>query len=476
MFRLTRKNSAGTLTALAVAPRRHEPETVMSTTRRHFLRCAAIGAATTAACRSAAPLQSPAVAADPGQNACAEPERESDDAGSEGSLATKQEFPELVGFCDGVPPIAEAEYTERLAAARKQAHDRGYDGVLLEAGVSTLYFTGVRWSQSERPMVLWVPVDGDVVWLPPAFEEGTLRERLPASALVRTWHEHEGPYQHVAALLRESGRRRAKVAVDTAVRSYVLHGLTRASRGTQFDPASGVVEACRMRKSHSELALLRRANEATQAALKAAATRLTEGMTQSEFRGLIDAAQQAAGLRGIWALVLFGPNAAFPHGTAQDRSATPGELILVDTGGSLHGYQSDITRTWAFGSVADELRQAWDTVRAAQDAGLAKMRPGLRCADADAAAREVMAAAGHGSGYERFTHRLGHGIGMQGHEEPYMVRDNDQVLAAGMTMSNEPGIYVPGSFGVRLEDIVAITDDGHEVFGVRPPSLDQPFG
>ncbi|TPV92284.1 MAG: aminopeptidase P family protein [Myxococcales bacterium FL481] len=447
----------------------------MFTTRRDFLWWSTAVAAATAACRRQTAPPPVAVTAPPDDESAAlrpggakTPSLEPDSAAPA--------FPELAGFCDGVPPIGDAELGSRVENARRQARDRGYDGVLLEAGVSMRYFTGVRLWLSERPVLLWIPVAGDVVWVPPAFEEGSLRERLPSGATVRGWQEHEGPYGHAAGLVRDTGARRGKVALDPVVRSFVSHGLAQASPGTVFDPAAGVVEACRMRKSPTELAIMRRANEATQASLRAAAGRLTEGMTQSEFRRIVRAAQTAAGLTDLWALVLFGPNAAFPHGTEQDRAATRGELILVDTGGELHGYQSDITRSWALGSVRDELRRAWETVRAAQDAALTKMRPGARCSEADAAARSVLAAAGYGADYERLTHRLGHGIGMQIHEHPYMVRGNDQVLAPGMTMSNEPGIYVPGSFGVRLEDIVAITEDGHEVFGRRAPSFEVPFG
>jgi Xaa-Pro dipeptidase len=169
----------------------------------------------------------------------------------------------------------------------------------------------------------------------------------------------------------------------------------------------------------------------------------------------------------VWALVLFGENAAFAHGTGKERTLAKGDMVLIDTGGSLHGYCSDITRTWACGSASDEARRAWDTVLAAQAAAFEQLRPGVACEAVDAAARKVITDAGYGEGYTSFWHRLGHGIGLQGHEHPYLVPGNARLLRPGMTMSNEPGIYVRGAFGVRIEDIIAITEDGHRVFGEK---------
>ncbi|MEX1367619.1 MAG: M24 family metallopeptidase, partial [Nannocystaceae bacterium] len=184
----------------------------------------------------------------------------------------------------------------------------------------------------------------------------------------------------------------------------------------------------------------------------------------------------AAGLSDVWVLALFGPAASFPHGTAQDRALAPGDVVLVDTGGSLHGYRSDISRTWVHGRASAEVRRAFDTVVAAQRAALRRIAPGTACGEVDAAARSVIEGQGFGRDYERFTHRLGHGIGLEVHEHPYLVRGSSRVLAPGMTMSNEPGIYVPGRFGIRIEDIVAVTADGHEVFGPMVRDLGAPLG
>jgi Xaa-Pro dipeptidase len=393
--------------------------------------------------------------------------------------AAPRRFAALDGFCARAAPIGAAERESRQERARKLLRDGGLDALVAEAGPSMQYFAGEAWQRSERPLLLVLPVRGEAFFVGPAFEEGRLREKLVGRGELRAWQEHEDPYALAVAGLRERvGRAGARVALEPTIRHFIAGGLARAGHGIAFEDGSGVVDGCRMVKSAAELALLRRANEATKVALRAAAAEMSAGMSEDDLRELVQGAQEAAGLTSIWALVLFGPNAAFPHGTAERRPLAEGDLILVDTGGDLHGYQSDITRTWslAAGAVSPEKRRAFDTVLRAQEAALAAIRPGARCGDVDAAARRVIGGAGFGGDYQRFTHRLGHGIGLEGHEQPYLVRGNDRRLEPGMTMSNEPGIYIPGQFGIRIEDIVMVTGSGAEVFGPRVRSLDAPFG
>lgn len=385
-------------------------------------------------------------------------------------------FAELNGFCDGVPEVSDDEYAERQERARALARENGYDAIVVEAGVNLGYLTGVRWGQSERALLMLLPVKGEPVWIGPAFEDGTLRERMGSDGELHGWHEHESPYRHLADALKSRGIPRGRVGVDPDARLFVFDGMRREISKAKFESAPSVFAGCRMSKTDAELARLRRANEATKAALKLASRFVEPGMTEAEVSALVREAQMAAGLEQIWVLALTGPNAAFPHGTRNGRKLAEGDLVLVDTGGALHGYRSDITRTWAVGKPSDEQRKAWDTVLAAQTAGVNAIRPGVKCADVDAAARKVITDAGYGADYEKFTHRLGHGIGLQVHEEPYLVRGNELELAPRMTFSDEPGIYIRGSLGVRIEDIVAVTNDGAEVFGPRPVSLDDPFG
>lgn len=390
--------------------------------------------------------------------------------------ATDDPWAVLAGFCDGVAaPDADerAGHRERLARA---LHDAGHVALVAEPGATMMHLGGAQWGRSERPFLMVLPRTGAPWWVVPAFEERTAREQL-GDAVVRPWQEHESPYAIAAAGLAEAGLTAGTVAVEPQLRHFIVEGLRAALGAGRVVDGAAVVEATRMRKQPAELARLRRANEATKAALRlVATTAVREGMRQSELAEHVRLAQERAGLSDVWVLALFGPNAAFPHGTASDRELHEGDLVLVDTGGSLHGYRSDITRTWALGRPPAAARRAWEVVARAQRAAIAAIRPGVACGDVDAAARAVVEAAGFGSGYQRFTHRLGHGIGLEVHEHPYLVPGSTRILEPGMTMSDEPGIYEPDAFGVRLEDIVAVTDDGCEVFGPQVESLAQPFG
>jgi Xaa-Pro dipeptidase len=386
-------------------------------------------------------------------------------------------YAQLAGACEGVPAIARAEYEARIEQVRARLHQLQLAAVIVEAGPDMLWLGGPRWGRSERALLLVVPARGEARLIGPAFEAGTLKARASGlSFALDPWEEHEDPHALALAAITD---RRAPIAVGSDTRGFVIEGLRRLAPGRGWRPSTAVIEPLRRRKSPAELALLRRANEVTKRAIAAAATRLREGMHEHEFADEMSAALRAAGLTDTWVLPLFGPNAAFPHGTPEGRSLTDGDLVLVDTGGFLHGYASDITRTWAFGDPAAidaRRRAAWDAVRAAQAAALATIRPGVRCAEVDAAARAVIEAAGFDGGHGHFTHRLGHGIGMQVHEPPYLVRDGQHRLEPGNTMSDEPGLYLPGEFGIRLEDIVVVTEHGAEVFGPLAESLDRPFG
>lgn len=392
-------------------------------------------------------------------------------AGSTGGV-DPEAFAELRGFCDGVEPPSAGEHAQNRAAVQTRLRATGSAALVVEPGPAMSYLAGVQWGKSERPFVLVLPAEGEPTFVIPAFEARTAAEQL-GDMQVALWQEHEDPW---AAVARRLGSGHGTIACDGAMRAFLVEGLRGAVARRRVVDGTGVLAASRMRKSALELTRLRRANEATKAALRLAAGQVRPGMRQSEVAALVRAAQIEAGLQDVWVLALAGPAAAFPHGTREDRVIGDGELVLVDTGGALHGYRSDITRTWAVGTASAEARRAWDTVHAAQDAALAEIRPGARCGDVDAAAREVIAAAGWGEGYAALTHRLGHGIGLEVHEDPYLVPGSDRVLAEGMTMSDEPGIYVAGRFGVRLEDIVAVTADGAEVFGPRATSLHAPFG
>lgn len=384
-----------------------------------------------------------------------------------------ERFAGLVGLCDGAVPCGDdvrRAAAERIVTGLEAA---GKSALVIEAGASMRWLTGVRWGLSERPLLFVLPVRGRPLWVGPAFEEARIHEGAGEGADVRTWQEHESPYDVVAGALGER-QLDGPVEVDPFVRLFVAQGL---GRHLQVDGGGQVLTSVRRVKQPAELALMRQANEATKVALRAASEHIGEGMDDPAVRAVIREALETAGLTSVWVLGLCGPNAAFPHGTKHSHRLGPSDLVLVDCGGSLHGYQSDITRTWAAaGTPGDEVRRAFDAVLAAQTAGLKRFRAGVRCGEVDAAARASLTAAGFGEGYARFTHRLGHGIGVQGHEEPYLVQGSDVVLAPGMTTSVEPGVYVPGAYGIRIEDIAAVTRGEPDIFGPRVQSLEAPFG
>ncbi|MEM7675308.1 MAG: Xaa-Pro peptidase family protein [Myxococcota bacterium] len=374
----------------------------------------------------------------------------------------------MAGFCDGVPPLGKDDFAGHVARIQGSLRRRNIGALVVEPGPTMFYLSGVRWSPSERAFLLVVPDEGSPWWVCPAFEAGRAAERAGRQADLRLWQEHEDPFALVA-----KGLGKKSVAVDPGFRAFMGERLKTAV-GRELDSGRQLVRDARVVKGPRELALLERANLATKAALAAVHQHTQVGMRESQLRRLIVEAQRAAGLSRVWALVLFGPNAAFPHGTGKERTLAKGDFVLVDTGGQLHGYCSDITRTWPVGTVPSAARKAFDTVLTAQRKAFESIEPGIPCSQVDAAARSTIEKAGFGPGYEVFTHRLGHGIGLMGHEDPYLVRGNDLVLKPGMTMSNEPGIYLPDEFGVRIEDIFVVTENSYRVFGPRVPSFDMP--
>jgi Xaa-Pro dipeptidase len=381
-------------------------------------------------------------------------------------------FVALHGACDGITPADAAEYAQHREAARVRMREQDVAALIAEPGAGLEWLGGPRWHRSERPLLVVLPRDGEPKLLAPAFEKRTVSERVKDVELV-LWREHEDPF----ATLRNavSGLDRARLALEPSMRRFVVEGIARAWPKATIVPGDPVLGPCRIRKSPAELARLRRANEVTQRAIAAASAQVRVGTKQEEVAALVDAALTAAGLDDAWTLALVGPNASFPHGTGASRTVAAGDVVLVDTGAALHGYRSDISRTWVVGDPSEAIVRAWSAVAAAQKAALATIRPGVQARAVDAAAREVILEAGYGPDDRYFTHRLGHGIGLEVHEPPYLVGGNELVLEPGMTMSDEPGIYVPDAFGIRLEDIVAVTDTGAEVFGALSGPVRDPF-
>jgi len=399
-------------------------------------------------------------------------------AGNDGS-ALPAAFSGLKPLGARVLPITADEFKGRLQNAQKLMAEQTpkYDALFVAPGTSLYYFTGIRWGISERLLALVLPRTGDPIVVVPGFEEGRMRERLHLAAEVRAWQEDESPTKIAAAALADRGIRTGRIGVEeTALFTFFDH-LRAAAPGFECVSADPVTIACRGRKSAHELELMRLACEATFDVFRAVFASLKEGMSQEDIGKLVEDGFSKMGLRG-GALVLLGASAALPHGTIKPQKLKDGDVVLIDGGCTVEGYESDVTRTGIFGKAPEKVARVYEIVRKAQDAALDAARTGRLSGTVDDAARKVITDAGYGPDYKFFTHRLGHGIGLDGHEHPYLVRGSKTVLEPGMTFSNEPGIYIPGEFGMRCEDDMVIVADGPaqlltQGFAV---SLEKPLG
>jgi Xaa-Pro dipeptidase len=384
-------------------------------------------------------------------------------------------------------PITLAEREQRLDRARTLMHQNKIDAILITTGTSLTYFTGLRWSQSERLFAWVLPASGAPFIVCPVFEEGRVRERmdakpatLPAASTTRvyTWNEDEDPYKLVAKALKESGLTTCRIGIEERTQFVFADGIAHASPTLTTTSATPITLGCRGIKTAAELALMQLANDITLSVYEAAYKSAQPGMTNRQFTQLIDLAYARCGVTGE-ASCQVGEYSALPHGSLNPQTIREEEIILIDDGCFVEGYQSDISRTFVLGNAAspklDKQRKVFDIVHQAQSAALAAARPGVPCQDIDAAARAVITNAGYGPDYKHFTHRVGHGIGMDMHEWPYLVRGNATPLATGMCFSDEPGIYIAGEFGVRLEDDWHVTEDGGKMFTPQSPSLEHPF-
>ena len=366
----------------------------------------------------------------------------------------------LQPMTDGVSPITVEERKARLARAQALMAAEGMDALVLASGTSLAYFTGAEWGTSERFFGAVLTREGDPAWVTPAFEKGRALEQVHIGADVRAWEEDEPPYALLAGILRDRKAASGVVGIEETMPFVFADGLACALPAARPVSGTPVTAGCRVIKDAHELALMRRANEITLRAHRAVFASLEEGTTQGDASRWCGEAHKRLGITG-GSLVLFGKDAAFPHGTTRPQPLRAGDVVLIDGGGRLHGYASDITRTGVFGAPpSDRQRRIWDVVRQAQEAAFRAARPGALAQSVDAAARKVIEDAGFGPGYRYFTHRVGHGIGMDGHEWTYLVRGNATPLRAGMCFSDEPGIYIPGELGIRHEDVITITADG----------------
>ncbi|BBF80600.1 M24 family metallopeptidase [Asticcacaulis excentricus] len=382
----------------------------------------------------------------------------------------------LPNLAAGAKPISVAERQARIARLQEQMQRQKIAGLLVEGGTSLTYFTGLRWGRSERVTAALIPAKGQTVIVTPYFEESRTRETLEIPADVRTWNEDESPYALIAGALKDRGAASGTLAVEGTTRYFIIDGLKQQGA---FAVVSGeaLVAACRRIKSPAELALMQTANDITLAALRHVHANIKVGMASRDIAALMNDATRALGGAPEFALTLLNEASAYPHGTKTPQTVREGSVILMDCGCALLDYESDITRTWVYGEATARQRKVWDTVRRGQEIVLETAKIGVPVAKLDAAVRAFYDKEGWGPGFTLpgLSHRAGHGIGMDGHEAPYLVGNDATPLEAGMCFSDEPGIYIPGEFGVRLEDCWYMTPTGPKLFSPLARSLEDPI-
>ena len=377
------------------------------------------------------------------------------------------------------PPISQAERQQRIAKARQLMQQNGIGSIVVESGSSLDYLTGVQWHRSERLTAAVIPVEGDPIIVTPFFESPSVKETLAIPAEIRTWNEDEEPLRLVADFLRERGVAGAPVAFEETDRYFIFDRLEQQLPELKATSAHSVVRALRLIKSPAELALMQTANDITLQAMKHVGERARLGMTPADYGAAIDAATSALGGNPEFSLVLIDEAAAQPHGSRKPQITKRGSVVLFDCGCTVHGYQSDISRTFVYGAPPTaEQRKVWNQVHEGQQIAIRAAKIGVPVGTIDDAVRAAYTSWGYGPGYKLpgLSHRTGHGIGMDGHEPAYLVHGDQTSLEPGMCFSDEPGIYIPGKFGVRLEDCWYMTANGPKFFSEPPPSIDRPFG
>ena len=374
-------------------------------------------------------------------------------------------------------PIDATERRARIDKLQGLMQAQGIAALLVESGSTLDYFTGIQWWTSERVTAAVLPAKGAAIIVTPAFEEPSIRETLQIEADVRPWNEHENPEALIVQALKDRGFASGGIAIEPDVRFFIVDALKAQGAAYELISGQGLVNACRQIKSPAELALMQVANDITLTALRQVHAAIHPGMTSHDISALMDQATVALGGAPEFSMVLLNEASAYPHGSKQKQTVREGSVILMDCGCSVHGYESDISRSWVYGASYAKQRQVWETVRRGQEIALETARIGVPVGRIDDAVRAFYEKAGWGPGYRLpgLPHRTGHGIGMDGHESPYLVHSDLTPLAAGMCFSDEPGLYIPGEFGIRLEDCWHMTEAGPKLFTPLAKSIDDPI-
>jgi Xaa-Pro dipeptidase len=393
------------------------------------------------------------------------------------ALALSTETTGLVPLTGGAKPISVEERRGRLAKVQALMQAQRIAALLVEPSSTLEYFTGVRWRRSERTTAAVIPAQGKVVVVTPAFEEPSVRETLQVDGDVRAWNEHESPFPLIADALRNRAVGAGPLAVEETTRFFIVDGVRKATRGIEVVSGDSLVRPCRLIKSSAELALMQTANDVTISALRYVHARLQAGMSAADIGALMDVATGALGGKPEFSLVLLNEASAYPHGSVKPQTVREGSVILMDCGCTVQGYQSDISRSWVFGAPTPRQRKIWDTVKRGQEIALETAKIGAPVGGIDDAVRAFYVREGWGPGYHLpgLSHRTGHGIGLDGHEPAYLVHGDTTPLQAGMCFSDEPGLYIPGEFGIRLEDCWHMTEAGPKLFTALATSIDQPI-
>lgn len=379
---------------------------------------------------------------------------------------------------EDIKPITLEERKSRIEKAQQLMAEENIDGLLLDSGTSMRYFTGVLWGSSERPMMVVIPAKGEVTYICPAFEENRLREHLIIGDRVYPWEEDESPYKQVVKALNDAGISSGTVGIEERMRFFIFNGIRNEAPQLNFVSGDPITIPCRIIKSDAEIALMQKATDITLKAIAFGFEHLKEGSTPSDFSRAVAQAHQNMGARHQFALCNFAEASAFPHGSTKPQILKKGDVVLVDCGCTVEGYQADVSRTIVFGATPTKRQlDIWNLEKRAQAAGFEAAQLGAPLENVDAAARKVLTDAGFGPGYKLpgLPHRTGHGIGMDGHEWGNAVKGNKRKLVPGMCFSIEPNISIIGEFGVRLEDCVYMTTEGPKWFSQPSPSIDQPF-
>lgn len=390
----------------------------------------------------------------------------------------KSAMDDLQSMTGDIVPISVQERQARIEKAQRLLTEQKNHALILDAGTSMEYFTGIRWWPSERTMVAIIPAKGIIKYVCPGFEEPRLRELIKLGNDVYAWQEDESPYNQIVVALKDSGILAGNICVEERLRFFILDGVRKEAPHLNYISGDPVTMPCRMIKSAAEIALMQKANDITVAAIQAGIKSLREGMTPGDCSSVVSDTHVKLGGEPDFADVNFGEASAFPHGSSRPQNLKKGDIVLMDCGCRVAGYSSDITRTIVFGAEPTKRQlQIWNLEQEAQAAGFAAAKIGIASEAVDAAARRIITGAGFGPGYKLpgLPHRTGHGIGMDGHEWAYMVKGNKQILQPGMCFSIEPTIAIPGEFGVRLEDCVYMTEQGPKWFSSPAKSITEPF-